>query len=367
MALDFIAGCLGGCAGVLVGHPLDTIKVRIQTQDFRNPLYKGTWDCFQKIVKQESISGLYKGMSSPMAGVAVVNAVVFGVYGNVQRKLPDPESLKSYFIAGACAGLGQSVIASPMEMVKTRLQIQKTLQYKNPVDCIVKIARSDGYRGVFKGLNITGVREFFGYGIYFSTYEALTRRTPEQSPISTFHMLLAGGLSGSASWIVTYPLDVIKSRLQADGMSGVMRYSGVVDCLKKSIAEEGYACLVRGLTPTLIRAFPTNAVTFTVVTWIFRLANVGEKEEVTIDGLLDAIPNNNLAFKEYHVIEPNVAPVFNLVQTDFMKVIESKFNSREIEKEIVEDTIEEIVVEMLNDGVNTADKIEQQSEIVTVS
>ena len=63
-------------------------------------------------------------MSSPMAGVAVINALIFGVYGNVQRRLADPDSLQSHAFAGAVAGFSQSVISSPMELVKTRIQIQ---------------------------------------------------------------------------------------------------------------------------------------------------------------------------------------------------------------------------------------------------
>lgn len=69
--------------------------------------------------------GLFKGMSSPLASVAVINAMIFGVYGNVQRRLDDPTSLKSHALAGSVAGLVQSFICSPMELVKTRLQIQE--------------------------------------------------------------------------------------------------------------------------------------------------------------------------------------------------------------------------------------------------
>ncbi|XP_046418929.1 mitochondrial basic amino acids transporter isoform X1 [Neodiprion virginianus] len=269
MAFDFAAGCLGGCAGVMVGHPLDTIKVHIQTQDFRNPKYTGTWNCFRTIVARDSVAGLYRGMSSPMVGVAFVNAIVFGVYGNTQRQLSEPESLYSHFIAGAMAGIAQSPVCSSMELAKTRLQLQtgNGPQFSGPVHCLRHIYRNEGFRGIFKGLGVTFLREAPGYGIYFFTYEALTRSS-SPAPISTFNMLMAGGLAGTASWIVTYPVDVIKSRLQAE-VTG--RYSGALDCLRQSVSAEGYACLFKGLNSTIIRAFPTNAATFTVVTWAFRL------------------------------------------------------------------------------------------------
>ncbi|XP_026667320.1 LOW QUALITY PROTEIN: mitochondrial basic amino acids transporter-like [Ceratina calcarata] len=274
MALDFFAGCLGGCAGIMVGYPLDTIKVHMQTQDYRNPKYKGNWHCFRTLLAKESVGGLYRGMSSPVAGVAVVNAIIFGVYGETQRRTTDPACLSSHFIAGSLAGIAQSPICSPIELAKTRMQLQtSTTQFSGPVECLQHTYKHEGYRGVFKGLGVTLLREAPSFGVYFLTYEALTRAS-ENKPVSTLCMLLAGGLAGTASWVISYPLDVIKSRIQAGGN----RYSGVIDCLKQSVHTEGYSCLYRGLSSTIIRAFPTNAVTFTVVTWTFRLLG---QEDVT--------------------------------------------------------------------------------------
>jgi hypothetical protein len=136
------------------------------------------------------------------------------------------------------------------------------------------VVKSEGFRGVFRGLGTTICREVPGFGIYFVAYEFMTRSAGDHGEprpqVSTFHMLLAGGFSGTLSWVLTYPIDVVKSRLQVDGMGGVYRYSGFMDCLKKSIQTEGYGVMTRGLTSTILRAFPTNAATFTVVTWVIR-------------------------------------------------------------------------------------------------
>ncbi|XP_055542258.1 mitochondrial basic amino acids transporter [Wyeomyia smithii] len=272
MALDFAAGCLGGCAGVLVGYPFDTVKLHLQTQDFRNPLYKGTLDCFRKIIAKETVRGLYRGMSSPMAGVAVVNAIVFGIYGNVQRRTADPDSLHSHFLAGTAAGLTQSFVCSPMELIKTRLQLQGNLpkgafKFKGPLDCLRHIARTEGFRGVFRGLGITAARDMPGFSSYFVSYELMVRSVDDPSP---FSILMAGGLAGTISWLLTFPVDVVKSRLQADGMSGKPQYLGIVDCLRKSYATEGLSFLSRGLASTLLRAFPMNALCFLVVSIVMK-------------------------------------------------------------------------------------------------
>lgn len=158
------------------------------------------------------------------------------------------------------------------------MQLQaSTARFSGPLQCLKHAYTHEGYRGVFKGLNVTLLREAPSFGVYFLVYEALTKM-PDNVPVSTPRMLLAGGLAGTASWVISYPLDVIKSRIQADGN----RYAGLIDCLKQSVKTEGYSCLYRGLSSTIVRAFPTNAVTFTAVTWTFRLLgqeNVETKKE----------------------------------------------------------------------------------------
>ncbi|XP_013780585.1 mitochondrial basic amino acids transporter-like [Limulus polyphemus] len=288
MALDFIAGCVGGCAGVLVGYPLDTVKVRLQTQDARKPAYRGTFHCIATIVQKESVHGLYKGMSSPMCSLAFINAIAFGVYGNVHRSFSDPNSLMSHMAAGAAAGTIQSIICSPMELTKTRLQLQgqeaititprflhstnTMYSYSSPLDCLLKTMQREGFRGLFKGLPCTILRDAPGFASYFGSFEILTRMLSEgENGLSTTSLLAAGGLAGIFSWIVTYPVDVIKSRLQADGALGPPQYTGLWDCCSKSYNKEGLKGFTQGLNSTLIRAFPTNAATFLVFSWVFNL------------------------------------------------------------------------------------------------
>lgn len=157
---------LTGCAGLLVGHPFDTVKVHLQTQDYKNPLYRGTYDCLKKIIKKESLSGLYRGISSPLASISVINAVVFGVYGNIQRQSKEPDTIFTHMCAGSAAGLSQTLICSPMELIKSRLQIQNTIpnavKHKNPYACLQHVWANEGRKGVFKGLGMTVARDVPG-------------------------------------------------------------------------------------------------------------------------------------------------------------------------------------------------------------
>lgn len=139
-----------------------------------------------------------------------------------------------------------------------------------PWDCLRRIYASEGTRGIFRGLSLTIFREVPSFGTYFFTYEFLTR---SDTPVSTWTMMLGGGFAGMASWLISYPVDVLKTRIQMDGSDGIKgnKYEGLTDCYKKSVAREGYKFLFRGLVPTLVRAFPVNAACFTVVTWSMRI------------------------------------------------------------------------------------------------
>ncbi|XP_032441802.1 mitochondrial basic amino acids transporter-like isoform X1 [Xiphophorus hellerii] len=284
--MDFVAGCIGGAAGVLVGHPFDTVKIRLQVQKFDNPLYRGTFHCFKSIIRQESAFGLCKGIGSPMIGLTFISGIVFGVQGNAMRLLGE-DTPTHQFITGAAAGTMQSVICCPMELAKTRMQMQGTGQkkwssknlYKNSLDCLLHIYRREGLPGIYRGMVTTLVREAPGFGVYFWTYAVLTQSLGCE-PSDTYmipKLLFSGGMAGITSWIVIYPVDVIKSRLQADGVGGVNQYSSIADCVRQSVRKEGYMVFTRGLTSTVLRAFPMNAATFATVSLVLMYAR-GEEE-----------------------------------------------------------------------------------------
>ncbi len=229
--------------------------------------------------------GLFKGMSSPLVGVAVINAFLFGVYGcllDAQKRVQGntESTLSQVFWAGAGSGLVNSLISGPTELAKIQLQIQTDSKFKNkplkhealrgPVDCLRRIYRIDGMRGLVRGMNSTIMRETPSYGVYFATFEAMQRKfmrsKSEEGPLmQSFKLMMAGGLSGVLGWVSTYPIDVIKTKIQAQRIlhdSKEPVYTGMIDCTRRIVKSEGLGALWRGLGATVIRAFPTNAVIF---------------------------------------------------------------------------------------------------------
>ncbi|KAM7230502.1 hypothetical protein CapIbe_017992 [Capra ibex] len=262
-----------------------SFQVRLQVQSVDKPQYRGTLHCFQAIIKQESVLGLYRGLGSPLLGLTFINALVFGMQGNTLRALGRDSPLNQ-FLAGAAAGAIQCVICCPMELAKTRLQLQEAgpaRTYRGPLDCLAQIYRQEGLRGVNRGMASTLLRETPSFGVYFLTYDVLTRALGCEpgDRLLVPKLLLAGGTSGIASWLSTYPVDVIKSRLQADGLQGAPRYRGIVDCVQQSYRDEGWRVFTRGLASTLLRAFPVNAATFATVTVVLSYAR---GEEARLEG-----------------------------------------------------------------------------------
>ncbi|XP_029813292.1 solute carrier family 25 member 45 isoform X3 [Suricata suricatta] len=238
---EFVAGWISGALGLVLGHPLDTVKVRLQTQT----TYRGIIDCVVKTYRQESLLGFFKGMSFPIASIAMVNSVLFGVYSHTllaltatshQERRAQPPSFTHVFIAGCTGGFMQE----------------------------------EGPRGLFRGAWALTLRDTPTLGIYFVTYEWLCRQSTQdgQNP-SSATVLVAGGSAGIASWAVATPLDVIKSRLQMAGRKPGA-YRGVLDCVVSSARQEGLGVFFRGLTINSARAFPVNAVTFLSYEYLLR-------------------------------------------------------------------------------------------------
>jgi len=272
---SFLAGGFGGICNVLSGHPLDTIKVRLQTMPRpapgQPPLYKGTFDCAMKTVRNEGFFGLYKGMSAPLTGVAPIFAICFAGYSLGKRMQQSDEgaplTYSQIFFAGSFSGVFSTVITAPGERIKCLLQVQQASggekKYNGMVDTLVKLYKGGGIKSVYKGTCATLFRDVPANGFYFLVYEYLQKVAKEKSGSNEVNMvstLIAGGAAGIAFWIVGMPADVLKSRLQT-APEGTYKH-GMRSVFKDLMATDGPLALYRGVTPIMLRAFPANAACF---------------------------------------------------------------------------------------------------------
>ncbi|KAF8388989.1 hypothetical protein HHK36_025673 [Tetracentron sinense] len=288
---EFVAGGFGGMAGVISGYPLDTLRIRQQHSNTGS-----AYSILRRIAKTEGPLALYRGMCAPLASVTFQNAMVFQIYAVMSRAFDssinsmDPPSYKGVAIGGVGTGALQSLLLCPVELVKIRLQLQ-TIEHlrEGPMSVAKNIWRREGLRGIYRGLTITMLRDAPAHGFYFWTYEYMREqlhpgcRKNGQESLNT--MLISGGLAGVASWVCCYPLDVVKTRLQAQSQSRSdnppPKYNGIIDCFRKSVREEGYGVLWRGLGTAVTRAFVVNGAIFAAYEIALRcLFNNGNHENI---------------------------------------------------------------------------------------
>lgn len=183
-------------------------------------------------------------------------------------------------VAGVMAGSTVSFIAAPVEHVKARLQVQYAAEksrrlYSGPVDCISKIFRAHGVRGIYHGLSATLIfRSFFFF--WWGSYDIFTRFLQDQTDLSTPAVnFWAGGLSAQVFWLTSYPSDVIKQHIMTDPLGGVLndgqpkypKWRSAASDIWKTSGLMGYW---RGFVPCFLRAFPANAVALVAFEGVMR-------------------------------------------------------------------------------------------------
>lgn len=222
----------------------------------------------------------YKGTLTPLIGIGACVSVQFGGFHYARRAFEAQNTAKNgthnlsytqYYASGAFAGIANTVLSSPIEHIRIRLQTQPhgaNRLYNGPIDCVKKLSAHEGIlRGPYRGTAVTFIREAQAYGVWFTTYEYLMnkdaqRNNIQRSEISTLKVAFYGGLAGEMLWISSYPFDVVKSKMQTDGFGENQKYKSMRDCFAKTWRAEGMGGFWRGVGPTLLRAMPVSAGTF---------------------------------------------------------------------------------------------------------
>ncbi|KAH8432099.1 carnitine:acyl carnitine antiporter [Aspergillus melleus] len=276
------AGAAGGVCAVVVGHPFDLVKVRLQTAE--KGVYKGAMDVVKKTVAREGLArGLYAGVSAPLVGVTPMFAVSFWGYDlgktlvsnfstvRVENNTPQ-YTIRQISAAGFFSAIPMTLITAPFERVKVLLQIQgqnppppgQKPKYSGGLDVVRQLYKEGGIRSVFRGSAMTLARDGPGSAAYFAAYEYIKRSlTPKDESgnvtgeLSMPAVLTAGGAAGIAMWIPVFPVDTIKSRLQS--APGRPTIGGTI---RSVYASGGFKAFFPGFGPALARAVPANAATF---------------------------------------------------------------------------------------------------------
>ncbi|KAI0426194.1 amino acid transporter arg-13 [Xylaria sp. FL1042] len=291
---DLTYGSTAGIVGKYIEYPFDTVKVRLQSQpDHLPPRYTGPLDCFRQSIKAHGLLGLYRGISAPLVGAAAETSSLFfferigreavyaSGYCSRDRILPLP----ALWFTGAFAGAFTSVVLTPIELVKCKVQVPASVDGATPkVPSVMSVIRDvykhEGIRGFWRGQMGTFLRESGGSAAWFGSKETTTkmfRLLNERSATSQlekdalatetlplWQQAIAGASAGMSYNFLFFPADTIKSRMQTSPVGGTGQNRSFIQEVRALWNNCGIRGFYRGCGITVLRSAPSSAFIFMV-------------------------------------------------------------------------------------------------------
>jgi len=281
-----VGGISGGVVSTLVLHPLDLIKIRFAVDDGKavdRPSYTNLRHAFKSIYKQEGFKGFYKGVTPNVVGGGTSWGLYFLFYNTIKTDMQGgdtklPLTFWNHIMAACGAGLLTLLITNPIWVVKTRLCLQygapdrglpptavPVTSYRGMTHALVTIAKEEGVRGLYKGF-APGIFGVSHGAIQFTAYEYLKnsysqyKNQPIDTKLGTLEYLTFAAVSKLIAAGITYPYQVVRSRLQDQHC----QYANARDCIRQTLRYEGPLGFYKGLKPNLMRVVPATAITFVV-------------------------------------------------------------------------------------------------------
>uniref|UniRef100_A0A8C7ZZ59 Solute carrier family 25 member 12 n=1 Tax=Oryzias sinensis TaxID=183150 RepID=A0A8C7ZZ59_9TELE len=268
-AYRFSLGSIAGATGATAVYPIDLVKTRMQNQRSTGSfvgelMYKNSFDCAKKVLRYEGFFGFYRGLLPQLIGVAPEKAIKLTMNDFVRDKFTtqdDTIPLPAEILAGGCAGASQVIFTNPLEIVKIRLQVAGEITTGPRVSALT-VVRDLGFLGLYKGAKACFLRDIPFSAIYFPVYAHTKEKlADEDGRLGALQLLTAGAIAGIPAASLVTPADVIKTRLQVAARAGQTTYSGVIDCFRKILQEEGFRAFWKGAGARVLRSSPQFGVT----------------------------------------------------------------------------------------------------------
>ncbi|KJZ80221.1 hypothetical protein HIM_00071 [Hirsutella minnesotensis 3608] len=291
-----IAASSSSVFSTLAAFPLDSVKTRMQTYQ-----YRGFLDCVKHTYRTEQLGGFFRGVTAPMASITLVRTVSFSIYQRakhvysdwVKKNLgydiiqhvnrpgtyPNLYSIACFGAAGATAGSVLTFLACPFELTKLSAQVSVLLaeragnceksravatsyQNKGTLRTMANIIKHRGIFGLYTGFQLHLLRDTLGTAIYFMVYESgkqLGTTFAGDNPNSNkLAVVASGGMCGLVSWAMIYPIDSAKSIYQRNSL--LYSRGEKVEAAPK--IEFFKRHMYRGLGVSMSRSCAVNAIFF---------------------------------------------------------------------------------------------------------
>ncbi|KAM6921845.1 mitochondrial adenyl nucleotide antiporter SLC25A24 isoform 2-T2 [Xenentodon cancila] len=265
------AGAMAGAVSRTGTAPLDRMKVFMQVHASKSnkiSLVGG----FKQMLKEGGVASLWRGNGINVLKIAPETAIKFMAYEQYKKMLSsEPGKIQTHerFMAGSLAGATAQTAIYPMEVLKTRLTLRKTGQYSGMFDCAKKILRKEGVKAFYKGYipNILGIIPYAG--IDLAVYESmkniwLSNYAKDTANPGVLVLLGCGTISSTCGQLASYPLALIRTRMQAQASLEGSEQLPMGRMVAKILEKEGFFGLYRGILPNFMKVIPAVSISYVV-------------------------------------------------------------------------------------------------------
>ncbi|XP_029074658.1 calcium-binding mitochondrial carrier protein SCaMC-3 isoform X5 [Monodon monoceros] len=297
---QLVAGAMAGAVSRTGTAPLDRLKVFMQvhaSKTNRLNILGG----LRSMIQEGGVRSLWRGNGINVLKIAPESAIKFMAYEQIKRAIWGQQEtlhVQERFVAGSLAGATAQTIIYPMEVLKTRLTLRRTGQYKGLLDCAWRILEREGPRAFYRGYlpNVLGIIPYAG--IDLAVYEVC--ETWEQAKMSfkdahppqnvgqtRLHLqtlknrwlqqyshdsadpgilvlLACGTISSTCGQIASYPLALVRTRMQAQASIEGAPQLSMLGLLRHILSQEGVRGLYRGIAPNFMKVIPAVSISYVV-------------------------------------------------------------------------------------------------------
>ncbi|CAG0885943.1 unnamed protein product [Cyprideis torosa] len=235
-----MSGAAGSVTAMSCCYPLDTVRSRLQVDDARQA--KNTVAMIQELIREEGFLTLYRGMVPVLQSLCASNFVYFYAFHGLRRlgASPTHSALKD-LVLGCAAGVVNVLVTTPLWVANTRLKMQgahlrvagigsqtsSPQKYKNLLDALIKIQQQEG-TGALWSSTLPSLLLVINPAVQFMIYEALKRRLGvDRNTTASWLIFLVGALSKTVSTVLTYPLQIVQSKLRDPRSEGLVQGNGI--------------------------------------------------------------------------------------------------------------------------------------------
>lgn len=279
---QLLAGGVAGAVSRTSTAPLDRLKVMMQVHGSKSMNIFGG---FRQMVKEGGIRSLWRGNGTNVIKIAPETAVKFWAYEQYKKLLTEEgQKLGTFerFVSGSMAGATAQTFIYPMEVLKTRLAVAKTGQYSGIYGCAKKILKQEGFGAFYKGYvpNLLGIIPYAG--IDLAVYELLKSYWLDNFAKDSVNpgvvvLLGCGALSSTCGQLASYPLALVRTRMQAQAMVDGAPQLNMVGLFQRIVSKEGVSGLYRGITPNFMKVLPAVGISYVVYENMKQTLGVAQK------------------------------------------------------------------------------------------